>query len=452
MEQELLRLVEKHKDDVIDYDVGNGDDFKKLYYKKLIQSPSKRRNVKIFLQYLDIVLKYTTSTNDDWITYPIVYHAEGFIEQLSKNLKYFPDKTHLVEFLSLLWVCLDDYGSLKRDELFTEHFIDALLDFHLSGSQYGQLMDKMTKEQRKYFLKASISKKVSISFYYFDLSKEEQNIIEDNISSIIEYSTYLISLRDQVKSNNSKEIICDYMNQHPKQVVESILNYRNSSFIQNQDFVTFLTLLFMDIADSEQVPISNIQYIGMGGYSIVFQLENKIIKLGENRGTKTLPNNPYIIQPLLRKTVKIGNDELFIEVTEKVETLKGDFNELNEEVYQLYKKIRNLGLVWTDVNIRNVGRLLKDNVIHWKEELQPTDETLEFSSFHGNQVLKAGELVLLDADYIFLEHDEKIIVPENAKIIYREFEERYQQEKLVIPSISNEVPFVEEEQEQHLGR
>ena len=59
---------------------------------------------------------------------------------------------------------------------------------------------------------------------------------------------------------------------------------------------------------------------------------------------------------------KNEENKIFLEVTERVDT-KTEVT--TEELYQLYKKIRALGLVWTDVAKRNVGRLKKDNIVHW---------------------------------------------------------------------------------------
>ena len=75
---------------------------------------------------------------------------------------------------------------------------------------------------------------------------------------------------------------------------------------------------------------------------------------------------------------KNEENKIFLEVTERVDT-KTEVT--TEELYQLYKKIRDLGLVWTDVAKRNVGRLKKDNIVHWNTPLSPTDEALELKKY-----------------------------------------------------------------------
>ena len=109
---------------------------------------------------------------------------------------------------------------------------------------------------------------------------------------------------------------------------------------------------------------------------------------------------------------------------EKVDTNINDITK--EEIYKLYKNIREIGLIWTDVKIDNVGRLIKDNKIYWYENITPSDETLEFTKTIGNHQLKKGELIVLDGDYIYNENDHNI----NSKMsnLQTEFEKTYQKE------------------------
>lgn len=73
----------------------------------------------------------------------------------------------------------------------------------------------------------------------------------------------------------------------------------------------------------------------------------------------------------------------------------------------MYKKLRDLNLIWLDVGYRNAGRLLKDNKINWREELPLTDERLGLQPYIGSKTLKKGEIVILDNDLIYHENDHK---------------------------------------------
>lgn len=151
---------------------------------------------------------------------------------------------------------------------------------------------------------------------------------------------------------------------------------------------------------------------------------DKVIKLGD-RVTKSFPNNPYIVAPLLRKEFKINDEKCFAEVTERVDT---NLKASEEELYQLFKNLRNLGLKWTDIKAANVGRLKRKNVIHWQENLSPTEEVLGLDTKRGTKILEEGDLVVLDADFIYDENDLNINYANNRPL-YDEFEKRYQREK-----------------------
>lgn len=92
------------------------------------------------------------------------------------------------------------------------------------------------------------------------------------------------------------------------------------------------------------------------------------------------------------------------------------------------KNLRNLNLVWTDIKENNVGRLTKENVIHWRGNLNPTEEVLGLDAKRGGTILNEGDLVILDADFIYDENDPSINYSNN-KALYDEFEKRYQNEK-----------------------
>lgn len=165
--------------------------------------------------------------------------------------------------------------------------------------------------------------------------------------------------------------------------------------------IDFLYIVFEEVCRNENVSFSQISYVGGGSYSDVYGVGNKIIKLGKEREKFNFHNNPYIVAPLLRKRVPLGNalDEyIYIEVQERVQKVE---KVSTEELYQLYKKIRNIGLVWLDIKASNVGRLLKDNDVYWNSELLPTDTALSLDEYRGNEKLKAGDLVVIDSDFIY---------------------------------------------------
>ena len=163
-----------------------------------------------------------------------------------------------------------------------------------------------------------------------------------------------------------------------------------------------------------------------GAISSVIITNTKVIKMGYGRATTSFPDNPYIVAPLFRKFIELDGAKCFVEITEKVQTLKPD-EVSKEELYSLYKELRDLGLVWTDASSRNVGRLLKDNVVHWDKKIANDDDALTLNLRRDNKVLKAGDLVILDADFIYEERD-PAIRDNMVSYLSVEFDTRYRNE------------------------
>ena len=225
--------------------------------------------------------------------------------------------------------------------------------------------------------------------------------------AIIKKSNNLLSLKEYTSNDfiiNKK--ITKMIDQNERVFTKQILNKTIKDFRMEYDIIpTNLKiieeinyLIIKEIANNEKVKISSIKLIGRGEFSDVYQIGDKIIKLGKKRGTKTFPNNPYIVKPLIRKEFELGEKtKIFVEVCEKILTNCCT----KEDVDEIYKKMRRLGLVWIDVKQKNLGRLLKDNKIYWNKPLNPSDTALMLQEYRGLEELKKGDVVICDADYIY---------------------------------------------------
>lgn len=182
----------------------------------------------------------------------------------------------------------------------------------------------------------------------------------------------------------------------------------------------FVYLVIMDICHNEDVDWLDIEVIGRGNFSRVLRVGSKVVKIGSRRCKWMFPNNGYISAMLLRCKVNASNSlALILEVNELVDT---DIMVTEKDLYQLYKRIRDLHLVWIDVKSENVGRLIRDNKIYWREDLTVCDEVLGLEEMIGDVILGKGELVIIDNDSIFREDSPNIVMNNRLK----KLEERYQ--------------------------
>ena len=144
-----------------------------------------------------------------------------------------------------------------------------------------------------------------------------------------------------------------------------------------------------------------------------------------------MKNNPFIVSPLIRVDL---NELSFlrgtVEVIEKVDT---NISITDDELYEIYKQFRLMGLIWLDAKVENVGRLLKDNTIHYKKTLYPDSITRGLLGGENEIVLKKGDYVVCDLDHIVFEdvfqHDSKLQQDFYLSNAYY-YEERYQKSKI----------------------
>lgn len=273
---------------------------------------------------------------------------------------------------------------------------------------------------------------------YKKLSKEEANVLfnERTIKSIANGYDNLYSLKDII-SDYYKEVLQSYdyiiktinekISLDPKKYLERYIEeYISNHFDKKMWMDEYFDIIFMiidEVRKNENLDYTDLKRISHGGYSTVYEIGNKIIKLGERMNYK-FPDNPYIVKPLLRKNLG-GN---IIEITEKVET---KISVSENQLYEMYAKLRDIGLVWTDIKADNLGRLLKDNVYNWNSELSDSSKSRDLDEKVGNQTLKKGDLILLDADWIF-EEGSKIKVPQfsQQEKLYYKFRDRYDNDHL----------------------
>lgn len=181
-----------------------------------------------------------------------------------------------------------------------------------------------------------------------------------------------------------------------------------------------LDMVIEEVCLNEGCSKEDIQHLSSGAYSDVYEIGEKVLKIGKDRYTIKIPDNPYIVKPIIRKFI----NDLFIEVTEKVDTSR---EVTTEELYELYKKLRDFGIIWTDVNKRNVGTLIKDNKIYWNKEIDLDCESLNLIEKDYDIYLTKGDLVIIDLDSLYDANDFKFSQGEDS--YYGAFEYQYKKDK-----------------------
>lgn len=209
--------------------------------------------------------------------------------------------------------------------------------------------------------------------------------------------------------------------------------------------------LVSEFLEIQNMDLSEVEYLGAGGYSRVFRVGEFVIKLGSIRDTDKVPGNKNIIRPVLsfrimeslKYSVEVQNlvDTKWWEIKDKNGNVEKELSkkEIEEELFLLYFKLRRCDIIWKDIKKENVGRLLKSNSSNLYipqetkdgnkmiEEFKMSDKNLGIvtpeKDYDG--VLPAGSLVITDRDY--LEYKEIRTRRNPTDIIGRKFDKEYKQ-------------------------
>jgi hypothetical protein len=412
----------------------NIDDF--LYEVVVIKKNEEETKLvnEFIAENLDLLMKYTTG-NSRWFR-PLLddnKFKDNFVLYIKNHMEQFKDDIEFIQIIALL------YDKDCTDLITSKEFLNKLFEFKYPNDFYLDLYLFMPEDFMPIYIDMCIDNNIELNLTFIMLVYTYyKDYFISNFDKIINSTKDIFALKKAVINDNE---LYSKINKYIDDNEELVLSKTSELYIERKIYdevkdikllKNILILIIKDNMKNENVKVSDIVEVGTGAYSSSLQVGDKIIKIGK-RKTKKIVNNPYILEPLLRREFKVDNTEIFVEVVERVNT---DEKYGFKQLYELYKKVRNLGLIWTDCTNSNVGRLLKDNKRYWRFDLQPTDEMLNLKPGILDTRLKKGELVILDSDYIFEEDDPNIIDPHTTNLL--QFETKFQKElEEVLDLVSN---------------
>lgn len=179
----------------------------------------------------------------------------------------------------------------------------------------------------------------------------------------------------------------------------------------------------------------NLKVCGSGFFNITLQVGEKALKISgreDNKESGPIPYHPRILLPNTRKVdaSKDPNHPLFISLYEMVDI---DIDITDEELLEVYKDLRESGIKWLDVKKENLGRLRKDNLQYEIGKNIPSPIELVGIEDSGveERTLKAGDLVVIDLDYLYKDGkaDDEDFISEKVPKCIRDYEAEYMKRK-----------------------
>lgn len=241
----------------------------------------------------------------------------------------------------------------------------------------------------------------------------------DNFSIILNYlkmNTY------RIKDKN-------FLEKLKNSLIYNHIIYEYERLNVTDDDVDRVRFLLNKLAEDEGVDFFDLREIGHGSYSTVYRLGNKVVKVGKSRVTKIIDNSRILIPDQM---IRIGGN--VIEINDYVKDVR---TATIEEVYKVYKELRNQGIVWMDPWFSNLGRL-DSRVIKSQKEKAKNRRNLPFIVENRKfkyRELKFHDYVIVDLDHFVDEDDKKTIkwlesgVMDEFRIEARkDFEHRYRLE------------------------
>lgn len=297
-----------------------------------------------------------------------------------------------------------------------------------------KLLNDLKTKSLFYIIESSFSKASSLNNFILEHNQEILTNIKHINKDLFLTKSYLIHLNKENYEgiNNLIKIIDEQIAKNPLPCLQELITYYLKSHYdyKSQEFESFVYLIakgIIEVCAEEKVECKDIifnfddlLYAEMIVPFIV-KINNIYLKITPFYRSFDMPHFPYLISSINRQKFNIAGKKIYLTVTPRVDTN----NITEEDVYTLYKKAREYGLIWTDPSLKNVGRLLEDNVTNFKNWGPVPYQNLGYTQSLGSEILKKGDLVILDTDYIFLENAENIKFGDE---IVKIFEARYQAE------------------------
>ena len=179
------------------------------------------------------------------------------------------------------------------------------------------------------------------------INNNELDYIINNLNEIIRDEEYTVrkELLDYLK-NQIDNISIEKQTKIGILIVKALVNYKD---IEVRDLAK-IYLILNDVAKKEDKTLFDIEKVYNGGYSKVYRINNSVIKIGKNRACAEIADNNRILLPEYKGYV--GN--IFIEITDY---LPNKENIGEEDVYEIYKELREQGVIWKDPTRKNLARI-----------------------------------------------------------------------------------------------
>ncbi len=261
----------------------------------------------------------------------------------------------------------------------------------------------------RYDLKVICTKKKETFQEIFSTYIHEKDFLNtlierDELDYILEHIGEIIRSKDSLS-----EPLLEYLNNNIDRISKKDFERINleitrsvSEFYPNakEEDINRLKELLENTAKEEGTTLLSLRYLTYGGYSKIYKLKNKIIKVGCARECEEVVDNSRILIPLFKG--KVGHD--FVEIADYIEN---DDKISYEDIYGIYKELRDQGVIWLDSSEENLRRLSKKNAIDNNNRRKNINGLGIIPNPNSNiRELYEGDLIIIDLDHMLFDYEE----------------------------------------------
>ena len=191
-----------------------------------------------------------------------------------------------------------------------------------------------------------------------------------------------------------------------------------------------LNYIIREILDETHTDYTDIRYLDEGVFSQVYQIGDKVLKIGSELHKYKIPNHRRLLQPLIRANYTLEDGTVFssFQLFPLGDTYFSSEEKTDDKLYEVYKDCRKDGIILLDIKWENLCKLLSDNVTTWRgKRVEISPDSVGLEGEEKGSPLKKGDIVYDDLDYVYLENDPDIPWVKMSDEC-KELEERYQNE------------------------
>lgn len=374
-EKEFLKKLKDKKNVSFWVDVS-----KLISETKMLDIPRKENLLKRFF------VRKTKNKSAEQI---ITEHFEEIVQKLNlvaKNGGCMPFFEQLLKTETTQHIVMEKF-EFVLDEINARDITDAITFYQLLGNEtFAENVDTVLQhitEPRKLF---ELSRRL----------KGENDQIDNKLNSALEKDKEGFAkclLNKAISEGPRREVFSDFLDVEEKH--QRLDNFEKDELLDK--YSSKVWKLIDKSLQKEQKRMIDINQIGEGRYCEVYQIGDKILKLGPPRENENdLIDHPRILKPLLKTNLVNDNSVPFecVEVTQYAQKVSPEECQ-EQDLYEVYKDLRKDGIIWTDVKVSNLGKIDR-------------------------------KLVVIDLDYLYHKEDQNIIWAEECA---QDFEKRFLQEE-----------------------